>query len=265
MMEYSDFLAVYTAYAESFRQPDGTLSEPMQQKLDHTLEVVEFADRIASAQKADPREFLLCKLAALFHDTARFRQLQLYHTFDDGASKFDHGHEGVRILLEKNMLAGLPPSEACAVITAVELHNKPRVDFSQLGGIFSAPAKNVRDADKLSILKLLTAYITGELQFEDSSVFLLKCTDSEEFTPEILDAVLNGKAALYQYLHTVNDFKLSLFAWCGDYNYPETARIILEYGFYDRIRKTMPDQPVVDLIYQKAMDQLKCLSSKSKI
>ena len=231
----------------------------------HTLEVVEFAERIARAENAGEQELLLCMLAALFHDTARFEQVARFHTFDDTASKFDHGHEGARIVMANEFLAGLSPAESCAVITAVELHNKPRVDFSQVGGIFTAPVKNVRDADKISILKLLTAYITGTLKFEDSSVFLLKCFDSEELSPVVLDAVLKGRAVLYKDLRTVNDFKISLFAWCRDYNYPESAGMILESRYYEQIRETLPDLPVVDQIYQQAMDHLKCLSSKSAI
>lgn len=262
MMDYSVSEQRYMEYVSTFRQSDGTLSEPMQRKLEHTMEVVRFAERIASAEGAGEEEFLLCQLSALFHDTARYKQVALYHTFNDTESKFDHGHEGARLMLEHELLAGVPPMQACAVLTAVELHNKPRVDFSRLGGIFSAPAKNVRDADKLSILRLLTGYITGEIQFKDSSIFLLRRPDSPEITPSILDTVLAGKPVLYKDLNTLNDFKVSLFAWCYDLNYGESARMAMEFGFYDKIRAHLPDQPGIDRVYENTMEVLKCLSSK---
>lgn len=262
MTGYSVFEQRYMAYVDTFRQSDGTLPEPMERKLEHTLEVVRFAERIASAEGAGEDSFLLCQLAALFHDTARYKQVALHHTFNDTISKFDHGHEGVRLILEHELLAGLPAMEASAVITAVELHNKPFVDFSRLGGIFTAPAENVRDADKLSILRLLTGYITGEIKFEDSSIFLLKRPDSPEITPSIIETVLAGKPVLYRDLNTLNDFKVSLFAWCRDLNYAESARMAMEFAFYDKIRANLPEVPEVDQIYQNAMDTLKCLSSK---
>ena len=62
MSGYSDFEQRYMAYVDTFRQPDGTLSEPMQRKLEHTMEVVRFAERIASAEKAGEGEALLCRL-----------------------------------------------------------------------------------------------------------------------------------------------------------------------------------------------------------
>ena len=262
MTGYSVFEQRYMEYVDTFRQPDGTLSEPMQRKLEHTLEVVRFAERIASAEGADGEEFLLCQLAALFHDTARYKQVKLHHTFNDTVSQFEHGHEGARLLLEHDFLAGLPAPQACAVLTAVELHNKPRIDFSCMGGIFTDPAKNVRDADKLSILRLLTGYITGELKLEDSSIFLLKCPDSPEISPEIMETVLAGKPVFYKNLKTINDFKLSLFVWCRDLNYKESARMALEFGVYDKIRENLPESPEVELIYQNTMEVLACLSSK---
>lgn len=263
MSGYAGFYQRYTDYVKGFRLPDGTLSEPMQRKFEHTMEVVEFAERIASAEQADEQEMLCCKLSALFHDTARYKQVALHHSFNDTESKFDHGHEGARILLECDLLSGLPADAACAVLTAVELHNKPVVDFSRLGGIFSAPVKNVRDADKLSILNLLTAYITGELKFEDSSVFLLKCADSPEITPVVLQNVLEGRPVLYKDLRSINDFKLSLFSWSRDLNFAESARIVMEHRFYERIREKLPDISGIDIIYKNTMDVLKCLSLKS--
>ena len=263
MIGYSVFELRYMDYVAAFRQADGTLPEPMQRKLEHTMEVVRFAERIASAEGAGENEYLLCQLAALFHDTARYKQVALHHTFNDTESKFDHGHEAVRIMLEHELLTGLPALESCAVLTAVELHNKPRIDFSRFGGIFTAPAKNVRDADKLSILRLLTGYITGEIKFEDSSIFLLKKPDSPELTPAIVETVLAGKPVLYKDLNTINDFKLSLFAWCRDLNYAESARMAMEFAFYDKIRANLPDTAVIDKIYTCAMETLKCLSLKS--
>ena len=263
MIGYDVFEQRYMDYVATFRQPDGTLPEPMQRKLEHTMEVVRFAERIASAEGAGENEYLLCRLAALFHDTARYLQVALHHTFNDTESRFDHGHEATRIMQEKEMLAGLPALESCAVLTAVEMHNKPWVDFSRMGGIFTAPAKNVRDADKLSILRLLTGYITGEIKFEDSSIFLLKKPDSPELTPAIVETVLAGRPVLYKDLNTINDFKISLFAWCRDLNYAESARMAMEFAFYDKIRENLPADPAVDKIYTNAMENLRCLSLKS--
>ena len=82
MTGYSVFEQRYMAYVDTFRQSDGTLPEPMERKLEHTLEVVRFAERIASAEGAGEDSFLLCQLAALFHDTARYKQVALHHHYN---------------------------------------------------------------------------------------------------------------------------------------------------------------------------------------
>ena len=67
MIGYDVFEQRYMDYAATFRQPDGTLPEPMQRKLEHTMEVVRFAERIASAEGAGENEYLLCRIKSDGH------------------------------------------------------------------------------------------------------------------------------------------------------------------------------------------------------
>ncbi len=255
----------FDRYVSPFRRPDGTFGDAMAEKYNHTFDVVEYAREIAEAEhfSAPDRDTVLA--AALFHDCARFEQVRRFNTFSDQASGFDHGHEGARLIMAENFLAGMPPEDVCAAVTAVELHNKPSVDWSRLGSVQALASKTTRDSDKLAILKVLLAFLNGELKMEDDAIMRLgKVKRTGEFSPKIVDAALNGTVALHRDMRSFDDFLLTIYSWSGELYFPASAKIALRENFYGKLRKFLPaENPVVDTILKNTNGRLECLCSKS--
>jgi len=61
-------------------------------------------------------------------------------------------------------------------------------------------------------------------------------------------------------MRNVNDFKLNIFGWTADFNYPESARILLEEKIYDRTRTFLPASPELDEMCEVCMARLKRLA-----
>jgi len=132
-------LQLYNDYYEHF---DHSLYG-VSMKYDHTMRVVDYAKDIAKSLEMPEDDFELACKCALFHDIARFKQWQEYHTFEDTLS-FDHGDEGYNILKELGINDEI-------ILLSTKYHNKYAVpdDVDYRTKIF---CNIVRDADKLDIL-----------------------------------------------------------------------------------------------------------------
>ena len=111
-------------------------------KYNHTHRVVKIAKEIAESLNLDEKETNRACVCALFHDIARFPQIESYDTFNDSKS-FDHGDRGAEILKENNYNDDI-------VLKAVKYHNKKEIPkFDELTDMH---CKLVRDADKIDIM-----------------------------------------------------------------------------------------------------------------
>ncbi len=263
-MTFAELRERFDRYADAFRTPEGVLPDAMQCKYDHTFDVVRYADAIASGEAFSAADRTLATVCALFHDVARFEQLKRFATFNDNISHFDHGHEGVRLLFENGFLLGLTPGDFETVLASVENHNKKTVAPGLPEPVLPF-VKITRDADKLAILELTIRYFAGEIKLEDETLVALGNSKAKGFSPEIVEAAREGHPVSYSKIRSENDFKLCLFTWPADLNFRTSAGLVLERGFYDRVRSFLPDDPVCDDILFKVKERLQCLSSKSEI
>ena len=264
-MNFPDFESRFAAYADSYRSADGSLSDAMQCKYDHTFAVVRFARDIASRELFSGEEVFLASLCGLFHDIARFEQVKRFNTFNDKLSGFDHGYEATRILLERDFLKELSPAQRICVLAAVEFHNKIAIPEGVCGASALKFARLTRDADKLAILELVGRYCKGEIRIEDDSLIALSRNEGTEVSQEIIDAVLASRPCSYGMVRNMNDFLTCLFAWAPDLNYSASAALALSNDFYGILRTFLPDGPLFNRILQLTNERLKCRCSKSKI
>ena len=72
-------------------------------KIDHIKRVSKLSKRIAENLKLDEEQVKLTQLIGLFHDIGRFKQLQLYNTFNDKAS-VDHAELSIKTLFDDNLI-----------------------------------------------------------------------------------------------------------------------------------------------------------------
>ena len=157
-----DALELFNNYYERFDSSIWGVSY----KYEHTMRVVEYCREIAESIGLSKEDIELAELCGLFHDIARFKQYQEYHTFEDKIS-FDHGDEGYNILKELGV-------DNEIILESTKWHNKYAVgDVDERTKIF---CDITRDADKLDIM------MTQEN----------KCNDEEYDVPDdIINALKN--------------------------------------------------------------------------
>ncbi len=225
-------------YAESFIAADPGQDAHYRLKTGHTLRVLTLAQEIAREERMDPDTADLTAMAALFHDTGRYRQIQKYRTFVDRVSE-NHARLGVRALLADGLLAGLPPARRGVVLGAVFLHNVRSLP-ERLPPVLRAVTMAVRDADKLDIVPVLLEHL--ETAPELDPVICMNVTRAPgRYTPEILDDLEQGRTAEYSRLRFENDMRLLVASWIYDLNYPAARRIYARRGLLERVLAPLPD------------------------
>jgi len=261
-MTFQESAARFDSYVDAFRRADGSLSDAMQCKYDHTFDVVRYAHIIAEGAEFPEEDLFLAGICALFHDIARFEQVKQFNTFNDHISRFDHGYEAVRILLEHNLLKEFSPAQRITVLAAIEFHNKIEIPSGICGEHSLKFARLTRDADKLAILDLVVRFLNGEIKVEDDSLIALSQAAGTDVNPEILQRIRAGQRCAYGLIRNMNDFLTCLFSWICDLNYPASFRELLDRKFYPKVRAFLPEDPVFDEILNLTNNQLTCACSK---
>jgi putative nucleotidyltransferase with HDIG domain len=217
-------------------------------KKDHTYHVCLNALRVGRSLHLNHVDMLLAEAIALFHDVGRFPQYQQYKTFDDDVSA-NHAALGAKLLLEQDVLRGLPEQEQNLILHAVTLHN-----------VFSLPdtldqrtrlfALIVRDADKLDIWRVFIEYFAQDGASRPTAV-ALGLPDVPEYSSEVLDCLRQGKIAPKSEIKTLNDFKLLQLTWLYDLNFTGSLHIVRERGYIDKLAAALP----ADLEIREAIER----------
>lgn len=250
--------ADFDRHVAHFRGPDGSLPFALEAKFRHTGEVCEITEKIVAGEnRFSPRDTLVFRLCALFHDISRFEQYDQFKTFLDRHS-FDHGDRSAALIDELELLPDLPAEDRSCVIDAVRVHNKFAIpaDFPPE---HLAAAKMVRDADKLAILRLIIRFFNGDIS---DPTIRLDLEDTPGWTPSILETALSGKCVVYAEMKNINDFKIGLFAWSGDLNYPASAALALDEDLFGRLRALLPESPDIDRLLEFARVRLEKLRDR---
>ena len=242
----------FDRYVAGFHEPDGSVPFAISAKFQHTGEVCELTDRILAGEPGfTPHEALVFRLCALFHDLSRFEQYAKFKTFLDKLS-FDHGDRSAALIDELGFIPDLPAGDRACIIDAVRVHNKFAIpdDFPPA---HLPAAKMVRDADKLAILRLIIRFFSGD--FSDPTI-RLDLPDGPGWSVDILETALRGQCVRYTDMKTINDFKIALFAWSGDLNYPASASIALDEDLFGRLRALLPADARIDDLLESARARL---------
>lgn len=249
----------FDRHVAKFRDAAGKLPFALEAKFNHTGEVCEITEKVVAGEaRFSPQETLVFRLCALFHDISRFEQFAQFRTFLDRHS-FDHGARSAALIDELGLVPDLPAGDRACVIDAVRVHNKFAIpaDFPPA---HLAAAKMVRDADKLAILRLIIRFFNGD---HSDPTIKLELPDTPGWTPAILDTALSGKCVVYTDMRSVNDFKLGLFAWACDINYPASAALALDEDLFGRIRATLPESDKIDSLLKTARTRLAALRTSN--
>ena len=258
MDTFTQARTAFDRHVAKFRDAGGALPFALEAKFNHTGEVCEITEKIVAGEaRFSPRDVLVFRLCALFHDISRFEQYDKFRTFLDRIS-FDHGDRSAALIDELGLVTDLPSEDRACVVDAVRVHNKFAIP-ADFPSAHLAAAKMVRDADKLAILRLIIRFFNGD--YSDPAI-RLDLPDTAGWTPAILETALSGKCVVYGDMKCINDFKLGLFAWSCDLNYPASAALALDEDLFGRIRALLPASDRIDALLDSARIRLKKLRDK---
>ena len=119
MDTFTQARASFDRHVAKFRDASGALSFVLDAKFKHTGEVCEITEKIVAGETIfSPRDTLIFRLCALFHDISRFEQYDKFKTFLDRHS-FDHGDRSAALIGELNLVPELPAEDRTCIIDAV--------------------------------------------------------------------------------------------------------------------------------------------------
>lgn len=210
---------------------------PFVLKRTHTRRVCGHVEGLAAAIGTAGPDILMSKAAALLHDIGRFPQYEQYGTFSDRISE-NHAAMGVRVINEQNVLASCTPRTRKRIITAVSLHNAfalpDRLDPDTL-----KLARLIRDADKIDILRVMTAVYRDGGHGENRYI-TWNLDDDGRISPPLVATILNRKLINSDQVKSLNDFKLLQVSWLFDLNFEPSLKIMADLGYIPQILSTLP-------------------------
>jgi putative nucleotidyltransferase with HDIG domain len=236
--ELNDLKRWFTDYCRSFCSSNREDQRNIALKEEHTHNVCENIVQIARGLSLDDDRVVLAEAIALYHDIGRFPQYQKFKTFKDSIS-VNHAVLGAKVLIENNVLQGLPKHEQDIITRSVALHNV----YSIPGGLDQEMLfflKLVRDADKLDIWRVAIEYY-GQPDEGKASAVGLGLPDVPGYSPEVLTALKNEQMVQMSTLKTLNDFMLLQLAWIYDINFVDSLRIVESRGDVDKIAAMLPE------------------------
>ncbi|MCP4715976.1 MAG: HD domain-containing protein [Deltaproteobacteria bacterium] len=236
--DISENLAAFSDYAARFLQNHPESADSITLKRDHSLRVLEYAQRIINSLGLGRTCAYTVSLAALFHDIGRYEQLVRYGTYNDHQS-INHGLLGSRVLRSEDFLAGVPLEDRRLIIGAVMLHNRRTVP-SMVTGKLHQTISIIRDADKLDIMPVVINNIKNS-NGRSSDVTLNLDPHPNKYTDSVYDAVMSNKMVHYETMHWVNDFKLALCGWVTDFNFTVSRQLLLKRGTLDELLHLLPE------------------------
>lgn len=214
-------------------------------KLIHSYEVARNCFEIASRHGLNVKERNFCYLMGLFHDIGRFKQWEMYQTYDD-AKSVDHGDLSYYVLegLKSDDLFGISKEESDILKEAIKFHTKPYKGRDENVIKFNNILKN---ADAFSNA-LSTASGMQQMTVSENGV-----------TKEILDK-FNNKELLVG-ISPLNklDRCLMLTACCYYVNDQYLKEKIMENRYIDIIYETFSKYLIEEekAIYFEAISRLK--------
>ena len=244
---FSQFTAPYLENAPACIEKDIKL------KLDHSFNVFENSQKICNSLELDPFFSKTIQIAALFHDTGRFPQLQQYGTFKDSES-CNHAILGVRYILRNNLLKALNQERLKIILGAIALHNRNEIPVFTPDKIKKA-AQVVRDSDKIDILKILLFHM--ENIAPDSMVALMGLPEiTDHISESVIKAVEKKHQASYVDMKCVNDFRLLILSWAYDLNFKWSRQEMIKRGYIEKIFEQLPKNDRILALYSPIMEQL---------
>ena len=232
---------IFMEYVRSF----DVSCKSINRKINHSLRVSEICKKIAISLNLNYELIELAAFIGLVHDIGRFKQWEIYHTYNDLKS-VDHAMVGIKILFDNNLIKKFIVDNKYydIILNAIKCHNEYILDCG-LDEDSLIMSKILRDADKIDILYMIA---NGEIKIEKPSL---------DITQEVIYEFLQKKCINNKYLNTESDKILLRFALVFDLNYSFSLNYVLNNDCLKLIYKRLENKKVIKPYYEFAQKYLK--------
>ena len=217
-------------------------------KIDHIKRVAKMSKKIAEELNLNDEQIKLSEIIGLFHDIGRFRQAQLYDTFNDRMS-VNHAELSVKVLFDENVINNFNIEKKYENIIRLSVlnHNKNKID-DNLNNEELLFAKIIRDADKLDIYYTICEY-------DFSSIFWYENFDSKEINSLIMDDFINRHFVNYSNIKTNSDQIPIFYAYIFDFNFDFSLKFLKEQKYLEKFTHRVLST-FSDLTVKKQVEEL---------
>ncbi len=243
-----DYLSFFTTYVSEFiKNADDEKVKNYSIKKDHSYRVAENCEKIARSLELTADEIELAFLTGLYHDIGRFPQLEKYNTFND-ATSVDHADLSFEVINKNGVFDNLEPDIKKAIETAILYHNK----LALPKGLTEKElllGKILRDADKLDILQVLSAYYSNKNSVPNHTL-TWELPITGVINKKIVNAVINRQTVLKEWVESQSDIKVFQLSWVFDINFKYTFKVLADNRYIQKIYESLPKNDEVYDIYR---------------
>ena len=213
-------------------------------KIDHIKRVAIMSKKIAQNLHLSEEQINLAELIGLFHDIGRFKQAELYNTFNDRIS-INHAKLSVKVLFDENLIDKFNVEEKYKKIIKLAIlnHNKSKID-ENLNDDEMLFAKIIRDADKLDIY-----YTICEYDFE--SIFWYPDFDCGSISDLIMNDFIKYHFVNYNNIKTNSDQIPIFYAYIFDFYFDFSLKFLKEKKYLEKFTYKIYDNFTNDIVKQQ--------------
>ncbi|MFO7940949.1 MAG: HD domain-containing protein [Bacteroidales bacterium] len=229
-------------YVMQFHSKDPHFQKNIEVKREHSYQVHANMEKMGIRMELNEEQQLVAEAIGLLHDIGRFEQFRRYQTFYDKVS-VDHADLGVSVLQELNVLQEWPQEAQEWVLTAIKWHNKKALpeDLSETERLY---CKLIRDADKLDIWRVVTAYYC-RMDEETNNTLQLDLPDTPGYQPINVERIRQHEMVDLQDLKNLNDFKLLQVGWVFDINFATTLALLKQRNYLTPLFASLPNDDII--------------------
>lgn len=239
-------------YTTSFSSCEVSTQGALTLKKEHSRRVMDEIRSIGKSVHLDDTQLEIAAAAGLLHDIGRFEQFIKYQTFLDKKS-INHAALSVSIIEREQILSSMDDFLKDCILNAIILHNKALLPEGEDSSLWLA--RMLRDADKLDIWNVVLMHFRNPHQSTKKAVEL-DLPDSNSFSPQVTESIINGNPWQITNLTCVNDFKLVLMGWVFDINFSHTFREIKRRHILENLKSLLPPHEDVERVFERCFSHL---------
>lgn len=232
------FKAWFDEYVSGFYGNDPEQNQIYKLKEAHTLRVCENILTLGKSIHLSQNDLKIIEIAALFHDIGRFKQYQIYATFNDTKS-VNHAKLGIQRLSLHKILNNLSLDEKRSIVIPIAWHNayKPPDIKNDKMLLF---IKLLRDADKLDIWRVVVNYYKESKNQTSKTVTQDLPDNGQACSAGIIRSIHEGEMAKITDLTCLADLKLLQISWVYDLNFTKSHQLLQQFCYIEELEQTLP-------------------------